>query len=60
MSDSMADFALEEVMDEEEDWLEYVTGSMSEQEAFDRGIIDELGYDNRPQTICRSKRIDDE
>lgn len=43
----MADYALEEVMDEEDDRLDYRLGLMGDQEAYDKGIIDELGYDYR-------------
>lgn len=44
----MADFALDQVMDEEEDRFAYRMGEMSDGEAYDRGIIDELGFSNHP------------
>lgn len=39
----MADYSLEEVDDEEEARLDWLLGSMSFEEALDRGIIDEQG-----------------
>ena len=41
----MADYELEEVMDNEEAILDFHTGHMDDQEAYDKGIIDELGYE---------------
>ena len=41
----MADFTLEDTWDEEEAQLDYHLGNMPEDEAYDRGIIDELGYE---------------
>ena len=41
----MADFALDDVMDEEDLRLEYRMGHMHPQDAYDNGIIDELGYE---------------
>lgn len=41
----MADMALEHVLDEEFSRIDYVMGDMSQQEAYDRGYIDELGYE---------------
>lgn len=52
----MADFALDQVMDMEEDRLDYHMGLMDPQEAYDRGIIDELGYEGRggnPLKSCK-------
>ena len=45
----MADFALEETMDAEFDRFLYRTGGMSDNDAFEKGIIDERGaYNHRP------------
>jgi aspartyl/asparaginyl-tRNA synthetase len=41
----MADYTLDEVMDYEDDMLNYLIGKMDNQEAYDKGIIDELGYE---------------
>jgi hypothetical protein len=35
-----ADIAIEEMLDNEEDLLDYITGQMSDEEAYERGIID--------------------
>lgn len=43
-----AGYALDEVMDHEDDRLRYKLGQMSLDEAYDLGIIDEMGYQNRP------------
>lgn len=43
----MADFALEETEDGEDAYTLWALGEMSYQEAFERGIIDELGRDLR-------------
>jgi hypothetical protein len=40
-----ADMFLDFVMDEEEARLDYHRGDMTDQEAYDRGLIDELGYE---------------
>lgn len=40
----MADDFLDEVMDYEEDRLDYIHGNLSDEEAYERGIIDELGF----------------
>ena len=40
-----ADLALEEMEDNEEDLLDYRTVYMSEAEAYEKGLIDELGYE---------------
>lgn len=40
----MADFFLEHVEEEEYDRLRYKRGEMSDLEAFEMGIIDEMGY----------------
>jgi hypothetical protein len=52
----MADFALEAVYDDEEYRGEYFSGRMCRQEAYERGIIDELGYEGRPFAISKSCR----
>jgi len=44
----MADFELDEVLDEEDAREDYRSGVMSKDEAFARGIIDELGYEPEP------------
>ena len=55
----MADFALEQVEFEEEARLDFRIGRMSHIEAFDRGIIDERGYEDsayngwHPVKTCR-------
>jgi len=43
----MADYALEQVLTEEFARDEYVSGSMSMQEAYDRGFLDEMGTETR-------------
>lgn len=43
MMGEMADYALEGVMDDEDARLNFRIGKMSHIEAYDRGIIDELG-----------------
>ena len=43
MMGEMADFELENVMDEWEAFLDYRAGLMTDQEAYERGIINELG-----------------
>jgi hypothetical protein len=47
----MADEALNGVEDEEAARLAFRTGRMSTQEALDRGIIDELGYEPNPGLV---------
>jgi len=49
MSD-MADMALDAVMDDEEARLEYHTGHMSTIDAFERGLVDELGFEPNAHT----------
>ena len=49
----MADYALEQVMDAEEDRFRFCSGGMGEQEAYDLGIIDELGYYNHPPMFAQ-------
>ena len=39
-----ADMALDAMEDEEEERLNYLTGKMSDQEAYEKGIIDERGF----------------
>lgn len=41
----MADDFLDDVMDMEDRRLDYRTGQMSEEEAYELGIVDELGYE---------------
>lgn len=43
-----ADYTLDEVMDAEDDRLEYRTEYMPVGEAYDKGIIDELGFEFDP------------
>lgn len=43
----MADMALSETMDMEDLRVEYRTGGISDSEAYDHGIIDELGFEAR-------------
>jgi len=44
----MADYFLEEVEDFECRRLDYKSGRISDEEAYDRGIIDEMGYEYIP------------
>ena len=44
----MADDALESVYEDEDARLEYKIGNMDIGEAYDRGIVDELGYEDSP------------
>lgn len=44
-----ADMALDETMDDEEARLDYTTGQMTDLEAFERGLIDELGFMYNPK-----------
>jgi len=44
----MADYELENVMDDEDALLDYRTGVMSIEDAFNRGLIDELGRESIP------------
>ena len=46
----MADFALDEVFDEEEAREDFRQGKMDQVEAFERGIIDEQGYEPLPSS----------
>lgn len=41
----MADFFLDEVADFEDAIYDYHNGNMSDEEAYDLGIINELGYE---------------
>jgi hypothetical protein len=50
----MADFALDQVMDAEDDRMAYLLGDMSDGEAFERGIIDERGGSNHPPMFTSS------
>ena len=50
----MADFALGDVMDAEDDRFAYIMGDMSDGEAYERGIIDEMGGSNHPPILGRS------
>jgi hypothetical protein len=43
----MADLALDYACDDCEEWDEYISGNFSQAEAYDRGLIDELGYEGR-------------
>lgn len=42
----MADMAIDQLMDEWEAEQDWESGLMSHQEAYDRGIIDELGFEH--------------
>ena len=46
----MADFALGEVFDFDEDVQRYRSGQMSDQDAYESGIIDEMGYEPSART----------
>lgn len=39
----MADLALEAVFDDEEVWTDYCIGNITVEEAYERGLVDELG-----------------
>lgn len=52
----MADFALGSVYDAEEYRSDYFSGRMDRQEAYERGIIDELGYEGRPFATTKTCR----
>lgn len=41
----MADFFLDEVMDMEDLRLDWLHGQMTDEEAYEAGIIDELGHE---------------
>ena len=41
----MADMFLDEVMDYEDLRLDYRSGKITDEEAYDLGLIDELGYE---------------
>ena len=43
----MADYELDDVMDEEEARFDYRIGNMSLQEALDRGIVNEQGGEDK-------------
>lgn len=47
----MSDFELDKVFDEEENLLKWKLGAISFDEAFNAGIIDELGYGNDIRTF---------
>jgi hypothetical protein len=53
----MADFALDQVMDAEDDRLEYLLGFITDEDAYELGIIDERGYMPRggysPPKVCK-------
>jgi hypothetical protein len=50
----MADYALDQVMDCEDDRFQYMFGNMSDARAYELGIIDERGfYDHRPMFQTR-------
>ncbi len=42
----MDDFELETVMDYEDMWLRYTQGEISDDEAYEKGLIDEHGEDH--------------
>jgi hypothetical protein len=46
----MADMALDDVMTMEEFRLDYRLGNLSQGDAYDLGIVDELGYEASPKT----------
>lgn len=46
----MADLALDMVMDFEEERFEFHCGNLSQDEAYERGIIDEQGFEATPFT----------
>ncbi|MGW8178290.1 MAG: hypothetical protein ACWGQW_05925 [bacterium] len=48
----MADFALDEVMDAEDERTEFRTGNMPLHEAIERGVVDESGAECGPGHVC--------
>ena len=52
----MADYALDQVMDSEDDCFLYRAGEMSDTTAYDLGIIDEMGYCNHPPMFHSKSR----
>jgi hypothetical protein len=46
MSGEFAGYALDETLDAEDDRFAYRSGSMSDAEAYELGVIDELGFYN--------------
>jgi len=52
-----ADYFLDQVFDAEEDRLEFLNGHMSIQEAYERGIVDELGYFMSANSGLSSKKM---
>lgn len=53
----MADYALDGVMNAEDDRFEYRMGRMSDARAYDLGIIDELGEYNHPPMFSAPYKI---
>ena len=51
-----AGYALDETMDAEDDRFLYRQGLMSDSDAYDLGIIDELGYYNHPPMFFSQHR----
>lgn len=52
----MADYALEQVYDAEDERFAYRMGEMSDQDAYDAGIIDEMGGYNHPPMFGHNTR----
>jgi hypothetical protein len=48
----MADFALEAVFDDEDARMDYRTGKMTVEEAYERGLVNELGGEIGTEARC--------
>jgi len=53
----MADFVLNDVLDDEEARARFRSGGMSQISAFDRGIIDELGFEGKGADIKKGRTV---
>lgn len=52
----MSDYALEQAENDMIELWDYRAGRMSQSEAYDRGIIDEMGYEHSPTTAFKTCR----
>lgn len=54
-----ADMALDAIEDDEEERLNYLIGKMTYQEAYEKGIIDELGHliNLAPVGVMRTRKL---
>lgn len=46
-----ADYTLDETIDAEEERADFRSGNMSHEDAYEKGIIDELGAEIRPKSV---------